>query len=181
MTGGGRLFQRVNIAKNARVEKVNAVVFLAGEGGHLEQARRIQHRLAPDVVENVVSVLITDSTPERVSAFHSVHTVCNPSPKDRSPRLQDVFRFGLDLFRTLFALGKQYRVAAVVVTGPGFTAVPALYWRLLGARLLVFESWSRFEKRAKCSRLLYRFSHRFFIQHKELQPLYPKATWVGLL
>ena len=154
---------------------------MAGEGGHLEQAKRICRRLAPDIQEEVDCLLMTDTTPSATAPFDRILSVHNLSPKERSPHWRDGYLYLIDIFRVLRGLRREYRVATVVVTGPGFTAIPAIYLRLLGARLIVFESWSRFEVRSKCSRLLYKFAHTFLIQHKELQELYPKAKWVGLL
>jgi len=81
----------------------------------------------------------------------------------------------LQWFSSLEKVGIWSRPSAYAT----FAAFPAIVLRQFGARLIVFESWSRFENRSKCSRVLYRFAHRFLIQHKELQVLYPEATWVG--
>lgn len=158
-----------------------AVVLIAGEGGHLEQARRIRARFAPDVASAVRTVLITDTSSSSFAAFDEVVQLCNPSPKERAPTRLDVSGYLADSWRELRQLRRRYRVVTVVVTGPGFAFLPAVFFRLLGAYLIVFESWSRFENRSKCSQVLYRFAHQFLIQHKELKKLYPKAIWVGLL
>jgi UDP-N-acetylglucosamine:LPS N-acetylglucosamine transferase len=171
----------MELIRSRRRDRNPAVVFIAGEGGHLEQAKRIRDMLAADVQEAVTSVLVTDVAISKDFGFDCILRVCNPSPKDRKPQLRDLTGYVVESFRALWRLHREHRVVTVIVTGPGFAAFPAIVLRQFGARLIVFESWSRFENRSKCSRVLYRFAHRFLIQHKELQVLYPEATWVGLL
>ena len=76
---------------------------------------------------------------------------------------------------------RQHDVRVGIVTGPGFALIPALAAKAMGAQLVVFETWSRFETRSNCSKVLYRFANQFYVQHERLLKLYPNAIWVGLL
>jgi len=161
--------------------KKNAVLLISGEGGHLEQARRLSAHIDPENKSNADVLLLTDHLRDEEAFFDRVFSVPTCAPKNRNVKISDVEGYSLGFVRVMFTLLRQYKVKAVIVTGPGFALLPALAFRILGAKLIVFESWSRFEDKSKCSKSLYLFSHHFFVQHKELLKLYPKAVWVGLL
>lgn len=161
--------------------KTKAVLIIAGEGGHIEQARRLSSHLNSEIKSSVDVVLLTDHERDLEAAFDQVLSVPTCAPKHRDVKIRDVLSYSLGTARVVFKIFRTYKVETVIVTGPGFALFPALTFRLLGATLIVFESWSRFEDKSKCSKSLYPFAHHFLVQHKELLKLYPKATWVGLL
>lgn len=157
------------------------LVFIAGEGGHMEQARRILAALDSDVRSSSHCVLITDAVSVDGSLFDEWWTVDTCAPKHRAAGLGDLLAYAASSARSLWRVARHHDIRVAIVTGPGFAVLPALGAKALGAHLIVFESWSRFEKRSKCGRVLYRFADQFLVQHKDLLKLYPKATWVGLL
>jgi len=167
--------------KDIRRDSLPTLLFIAGEGGHVEQARRILAQLEPDVRATSHCVLVTDSDAVDGGAFDACWVIDTCAPKHRASGLRDALVYTRSSARILWRMLRHHDVRMAIVTGPGFAMIPALGARLLGAQLLVFESWSRFEQRSKCGRVLYRFAHRFFVQHEELLALYPRATWVGLL
>jgi len=157
------------------------IVFIAGEGGHLEQANRILATLEPDLRSSCKCILITDTETVNGSDFDECWNIQTCAPKHRSSRLRDVFTYlknSASVFRLMLM---SHNVKMAIVTGPGFAVAPAIGAKILGAHLVVFESWSRFENRSKCGKALYRLSDQFLVQNKELLSLYPNATWVGLL
>ncbi len=158
-----------------------ALLFLAGEGGHAEQARRLSGLIDDDVAGDARRLLLTDVHRRVEERFDDVLIVGNPSPKQSAPSWRGGLAHVRETVAVVVRLRRRYRVAAVIVTGPGFAVLPAVLLRLCGARLIVFETWSRFEARSMHGRLLYPFAHRFLVQHRELLAIYPKATWVGLL
>lgn len=164
-----------------RAQSPATLVFIAGEGGHMEQARRVLRSLSPDVRAASHCLLITDVDSVDGSEFDERWTVHTFAPKHRAVGIRDLLVYGLSSMRALWRLLRHHDVRAAIVTGPGFAIVPALGAKLLGAHLIVFESWSRFENRSKCGKVLYRHADQFLVQNKDLLKLYPKATWVGLL
>ena len=167
--------------KKNRTNRQAAILVIAGEGGHLEQARRLSSHLAPDIKELASSILLTDHDRESDSAFDHVVSVSTCAPKHRNVKINDVVKYWIAMAVAVFRLLRKYKIKSVIVTGPGFALLPALLFRVTGAKLIVFESWSRFEDKSKCSKALYPFAHHFFVQHQHLLQMYPKAVWVGLL
>lgn len=147
----------------------------------MEQARRVLASLEADVRSASHCVLITDSDAVDASVYDEWWTVDTCAPKHREVNLKDWYVYIISSIRSLWRMTRHHDIRVAVVTGPGFAMIPALAAKALGAHLIVFESWSRFEQRSKCGRVLYRFADQFFVQHEELLKLYPKATWVGLL
>jgi len=167
--------------KISRSSASPTLLFIAGEGGHMEQARRILVSLDSDVRSDSHCVLITDSVDVNDHPFDECWTISTCAPKHRASNIVDLFKYCVSSVRLFWRMARDYDIRTVIVTGPGFAMVPALVAKILGGYLVVFESWSRFENRSKCGKALYRFSDQFFVQHKELLKLYPKAVWVGLL
>lgn len=70
---------------------------------------------------------------------------------------------------------------AIVSAGPG-TAVPvSIMGRLLGKRVIFIESRHVVYHKSGAGRILYHFANLFFIQWRELQILYPRAIYAGML
>lgn len=147
----------------------------------MEQARRILASLESDVRSASHCVLITDVEPGDTSLFDECWTIDTIAPKHRAAGVGDMLAYTASSVKSLWRMMRYHDVRLAIVTGPGFAMMPALAAKALGAHLIVFESWSRFEQRSKCGQVLYRFADQFFVQHKDLLKLYPKATWVGLL
>ncbi len=157
------------------------IFFIAGEGGHLEQARRILASLNHEVRSASHCVLITDTELQHVDAFDECWMVETCAPKHRSSRVGDLLTYARSSASCVWRMVRHHDVRVAIVTGPGFALLPALSAKVLGGQLLVFETWSRFENRSKCGKALYRFANQFYVQHEQQLKLYPKATWVGLL
>ena len=164
-----------------RAQSPTTLLFIAGEGGHIEQARRILASLESDVRSASHCVLVTDVEPADSSEFDECWTIDTCAPKDRAAGVGDMLVYAISSVKSLWRMMRFHDVRVAIVTGPGFAMVPALAAKALGAHLIVFETWSRFEQRSKCGQVLYRFADEFFVQHKGLLKLYPKATWVGIL
>ncbi len=71
------------------------------------------------------------------------------------------------------------RPRAVVSTGAG-VAVPFCYaGRLLGARVVFVESFSRITSPSLTGRLVYPVAHEFFVQWPDLLPRFKRARFEG--
>ena len=157
------------------------LLFIAGEGGHIHQARRLLQNLDDELRAECHCVLITDSSSVDGSIFDECWVIDTCAPKHRATKLGDWVTYAFSSTKTLLRLFRAYDVRMVMVTGPGFATVPAIGTKMMGAHLIGVECASRFETRSKCGKVLYRIADEFFVQHKELLALYPKAKWVGLL
>ena len=157
------------------------LLFIAGEGGHIQQARRLLKALDDELREECHCVLITDSASVDGSVFDECWIVDTCAPKHRGAKIGDMFTYAISSAKTLLRLARGYDVRMVMVTGPGFAVIPAIGVKILGAHLIGVECASRFESRSKCGKVLYRIADEFFVQHEELLELYPRAKWVGIL
>lgn len=83
--------------------------------------------------------------------------------------------------RDIMAIARHYKVQGVLSTGPGLCILPMLFFRLLGVKTIFVETFCRFSSRSMTGRIMYRLAHRFLIQNRELQTLYPKAEYSGRL
>jgi len=75
----------------------------------------------------------------------------------------------------------QEEIVAIVSTGPGLAVIPAVVFKLAGARIVYVETWSRFETKSVSGILMYKLSDRFFYQNKSLGKFYPSGRYSGLL
>lgn len=164
-----------------RSHLIPTLLFIAGEGGHIHQARRLLQSLNVELRAECHSILITDSASVDGSIFDECWVIDTCAPKHRATKLADVVTYCISSAKTILRLFRKYDVRIVLVTGPGFAVVPAIGTKIMGAHVIGVEDASRFESRSKGGRVLYRIADDFFVQHEELLELYPKAKWVGIL
>jgi UDP-N-acetylglucosamine:LPS N-acetylglucosamine transferase len=80
-----------------------------------------------------------------------------------------------------FSIVVRLRPRAVVTTGAG-VAVPFCYvGRLLGARVVYIESFSRVHEPSLTGRLIHPIAHRFFVQWPTMLARYRKAEFKGAI
>mgnify|MGYP001490994578 CR=1 FL=1 len=77
-------------------------------------------------------------------------------------------------FRTAGIIWRE-RPDLVISTGAGAVIFAVLWGRLLGARVLVIESFARFEKPSLFGRLAAPLAHDLVVQSEKLKPYYPRA------
>jgi UDP-N-acetylglucosamine transferase subunit ALG13 len=75
------------------------------------------------------------------------------------------------------ALMLKERPQVVISTGAGAVFFPVLWARLLGARIVVIESFARFEHASLFGRMTAPFAHHFVVQSEQLAGHYPKAAF----
>ena len=69
------------------------------------------------------------------------------------------------------------RPQVVISTGAGAVFFPVLWARLMGARVVVIESFARFEHASLFGRMAAPFAHDFVVQSEQLARHYPKAAF----
>lgn len=79
------------------------------------------------------------------------------------------------LFRTLSILLRE-RPDVVISTGAGAVAFAVLWGRLLGARVVVIESFARFEGPSLFGRIAAPLAHDVVVQSEKLSEYYPRAA-----
>jgi UDP-N-acetylglucosamine:LPS N-acetylglucosamine transferase len=80
-----------------------------------------------------------------------------------------------------FKIRKKYKVQALISTGPGLAIPFSLLFKIVKAKIIFIETWSRFETQSYAGKVMYRLADKFYIQNKSQAKFYPKATYSGLL
>ncbi len=158
-------------------KRPNVVLLVYGKGGHTAQMIRFIDGQSKSY--QYVSLTNSEKKINHVIARYYIREA-----RDRYSILKNIFVFIAYLFCSCFQMIRiisKYRVIGMISTGPGMAVVPGLFCRLLNAKVIYFESWSRVSKPAMAGRFMYRISHLFFIQHKLVQKYYPKAIYAGRL
>jgi len=166
-------------AADAPASPIHVLVVL-GEGGHTKQCLRLIDLLGTTNYRYSYIVVAEDPVTEaKIRVPGAVHRVARPgSTKShllvrlaRLPRC--TLHSGIAVLRT--------RPDAVVSTGPGVAVPVCAVAKLLGARIIYVESFSRVRRLSLTGRLLRQLADLFFIQWEELQPLIPRAVYAGRL
>lgn len=107
---------------------------------------------------------------------HRVHKLRNYG----EPLIATIFRALRATLESLL-VAIRARPDAVVSAGPGL-AIPIMFFcKILGAKTIFIEDWSRVATRSLSGLVAYRMSDLFFVQWPELKRAYPKAVYAGRL
>lgn len=154
------------------------VLFSYGTGGHTAQMNNLLLILKP-LLKDYKLISISDNKIKPV--WSDEHFITGEVRKKFNLTL-GLFNLGpLKILRTLKCIKNKYQIKAVISTGPGISILSALYFKFRGAKIIHIETWSRFTTYSLTGRIMYRIADKFYIQHKSLIKLYPKAIYSGLL
>lgn len=152
------------------------IIIVAGEGGHLTQAKRLLMSLELDedvlhITDNCHAVLnnVTDSV------------IIEPLRGKYGVNVLSSFTSIFSNFITIYSVFKKNLVSRVVSTGPGISISVAIIAKLFKTEVIHIETWSRFKSKSITGRVMYFLADIFIVQHKSLIALYPKAKYGGLL
>jgi beta-1,4-N-acetylglucosaminyltransferase len=161
-------------------ERPEVVLLVYGKGGHTAQMTRfINNQPKQSTVNDYVALTSSNKVLGQPLAQYYLQDA-----RDRYSFFKNIFVFftylllsNLQMMRIIY----KYRVVGMISTGPGMAVIPGLFCRLLDAKIIYFESWSRISSPAIAGKFMYRIADLFFIQHKSLQKYYPKAIYMGRL
>jgi beta-1,4-N-acetylglucosaminyltransferase len=149
-------------------EPIAPVLLVASNGGHLLQLLQLANAWPHERRR-----WVTFDKPDARSLLAAEEVTYAHYPTNRS--VKNLLRNTMLALRTI----RRLRPAAVVTTGAG-VAVPFCYAaRLLGARVVYIESFSRISEPSLTARLVHPVAHRFFVQWPELEPRFRKAEYAG--
>ena len=154
------------------------ILLVYGRGGHTAQMQRF---LSQQKGCEYVYVALTNS--EKNFQQISKKYFCIEA-RDKFSWIKNVFVTLAYTFISLFQMCRlvsKYKIKGVISTGPGLAIIPCIVARLIGAKVIYFESWSRFYKPSIAGRFVYRLAHLFFVQHKTICDKYPKSIDNGRL
>ena len=159
--------------------KQDAIVIIAGEGGHLAQMNRLLTYTESIALDPAVHLVGLWENGARIAELDGYSLL---PIRHKHSLLRTILRIPRSIRLHLAAISRirrQYTVRGVVSTGPGIAVVPSLYFRLTGANVVFIETWSRFHTRSWTGRFMYRIAHRFYVQNREQMRFYPKARFGG--
>jgi beta-1,4-N-acetylglucosaminyltransferase len=154
----------------SRADARHRVLLVASSGGHLLQLTQLR-----DQWPRAERVWVTFPTADAHSLLADEDVRFAHHPTNRNvPNLLRNLVLAFRLVRTL-------RPRAVVSTGAG-VAVPFCYvGRLLGARVVFIESFSRTSSPSLTARLVYPVATAFFVQWPGVLPYFRRARYEGQL
>lgn len=161
------------------VRRQNVLLAVYGEGGHRAEMTALIERLQ---TESNQLQLITFGVGEL--PFEVVEHIPAADIRSKHSRLINLFMtlpLMLAQLWTMVNILRRYQLAGMISTGPGLAVIPTVLCRLLRIKTLFIETYCRFNSRSITGRLMYRLSHRFLVQNKSLQPLYPNSEYCGRL
>ncbi len=162
--------------------KSSTYIIIYGRGGHQAQmAKLLTNGLFVDE-DNINLIAITDSL--NAIEKHVQNTITVDELRDKhSNRLTLLWLPLLSvrlIIRSLMLL-KKHNIKGVISTGPGIAIIPCLIFGLFGKKIIVFESWSKFNQPSYTAKILYRFAGLFIVQHSSMLKVFPKAKYWGKL
>ncbi|MDN4503158.1 PssD/Cps14F family polysaccharide biosynthesis glycosyltransferase [Alteromonadaceae bacterium BrNp21-10] len=161
-------------------KKAKTVLLVYGMGGHAAQMNRLAEHFVP--IDGKDKMYLTFSDQGNKPYWSNKHILGEEiRDKQSSTGLFGLCKGILNSLTQSIKIFKMYNIRLVISTGPGAVIIPSIIARLLGVRVIHLETWSRIETYSFTGRLMYRIASEFWIQHRSLQMLYPKAKFVGLL
>ncbi|EGR2460842.1 PssD/Cps14F family polysaccharide biosynthesis glycosyltransferase [Vibrio cholerae] len=153
------------------------VLFVAGEGGHLEQFRRL-YSLLESKINSDRKILITD-VPRKIDI--NIDCFFLGCLREKSGfHLKSLFSYIKKIFELYKFLSKENKIS-MISTGPGISLGCAVIVKIFGGRVIHIETWSRFYSKSITGKFMYYLSDKFYVQNIELLSLYPKAIYSGRL
>ena len=154
-----------------------AIIFLAGEGGHFEQARRLYHSLM--LSEKNEIIVFTDVLNKNIDEKLKHEVLGALRDKDGFNAI-GAFCYFFKACKLTITYCHQYNVS-IISTGPGISLIPSLIVKAVGGKVIHIETWSRFYSKSGAGKLMYLIADKFYIQNKELSSVYPKGIYAGRL
>lgn len=161
-------------------KRPEVILLVYGKGGHTAQMDRFLKN-QPEGFHLSDYVVLTNAETPLTSCLGEYFSI---EARDKHSIFKNFFIFFAYLFLStiqMIRIISKYKVKGMISTGPGMAVVPGLFCRLLRAKVVYFESWSRFSTPAIAGQVMYKIAHLFFIQHKSIQMHYPKAVYMGRL
>lgn len=158
--------------------KTKSVLFIYGVGGHKEQMKRLINIL--DLRDYKKIALIEKGA--NIDTFDKTYEI--PPARDKYSQLKSLIDLPFFLLFSIFITFKillTSNTKVIISTGPGIVFIPSLIFRLLGKKIIFLETWSRFNTASTTGKIMYRISHIYYVQNKELLKIYPDAIYSGRL
>ena len=158
--------------------KNKSILCCFGEGGHAEQ----MNRFAPFLKEEMPDYIFLSLSDVRKNPSWSDFHYITGELRGKYSYFSIFTNIGpLQIIKSLLDIKKHHNVCSVITTGPGIGLVSAIFFKINRKKIVHIETWSRFKTRSLTGKLMYRIADKFYVQHKSLLAVYPKAIYSGQL
>lgn len=168
--------KRIGVYDLAKYE----LVFVAGEGGHQAQMKRLYRLLGMDRR----ALMISERSFKEVgnaTLFTLPVSLSAISKKNNLFNRALIFPVALCYFILFFLFFIFNRPKGVVFHGP-FLCIPALFaCKILFIKCIYLETWSKFQSPTKTGRVMELLGVRIYVQNRELMPKFKNAIYSGRL
>jgi beta-1,4-N-acetylglucosaminyltransferase len=161
-----------------RHHRKKAIICNFGTGGHTEQMKRLLSYIGASEL-----ILIAQSpvkpNDSRYGEYSRISKV-RPDYASLTGILAIPYFVVVNLVQTV-KLFIRFDIRMLISTGSGVAIIPSIVAKLFRAKVLFFESWSRFSVPSISGRIMYRIADVFFVQNEDIRKFYKKARYVGQL
>ena len=165
-------------SSSAQHHRKKAIICNYGTGGHAEQMRRLIAHIELSEL-TLIAQSPTKPADKRYEEYSKIAKVRSEYTNVRDILALPFFACA-GLIRTV-KLFIRYDIRMLISTGPGVAIIPSIIAKIFGAKVIYFESWSRFSSPSIAGLIMYRIADVFFIQNEEIQKFYRKAHYMGRL
>lgn len=160
----------------------NKVLCVYGEGGHHAQMDRLVDGVSREALNKVDFLSLSDVKNKPKWSLKHFH-----AKEIRSKHLRGIAAVYFMIknitsnFFLLVSIFKNYKIKAVISTGPGIGVFTCLFFKAVGSKVIYLETWSRFDKKSMSGRVMRLIADEFYYQNLELATIYPKGKFSGRL
>jgi UDP-N-acetylglucosamine:LPS N-acetylglucosamine transferase len=168
----------MKVSQLTKRQRPEVLLVIYGDGGHRIEMLRLLLTLKAEAADlKVVSLGVQDLDGHELSHYTAKNIRSKHKTFENLILLPNLFAAALNVGRIIW----RYRVTGVISTGAGLCILPMLLLRILGINTIFIETFCRFQSRSFTGLVMSKVAHRFLIQNKELQSLYPHAEYCGRL
>ncbi|MFO7825458.1 MAG: PssD/Cps14F family polysaccharide biosynthesis glycosyltransferase [Cyclobacterium sp.] len=164
--------------------KPKVILLIYGSGGHKAQMERLLDRMVEKGAGNGLKFLSITESGASIKHPLVVENKEQPAFRNKYFSLANFLKIPqkyLNFFQCFLSIRKKYQVVAVISTGPGLAIPFSFLFKMVKAKIIFIETWSRFETQSYAGKVMYRLADRFYIQNRSLARFYPSAIYSGLL
>jgi UDP-N-acetylglucosamine:LPS N-acetylglucosamine transferase len=154
------------------MKKKKKVILISSAGGHLFQLLQLH-----PIYQKYDSLLVTEKldTTLELKEKYNVKYLLGGTRKNIG---SFIFSFTFNIIKSFIILVK-FNPNVIISTGV-HTAIPMCYLgKLLGKKIIYFETFARVSDKTLAGKLAYPISDLFFVQWEGLLKVYPKAIYKG--
>lgn len=163
------------------------VMFAASQGGHFTELMRLK-----ELFGRYDSILVTDNLKatkdrENLKDFKAIiYSTATAERREKkagqkpTPRWKALWMY-IRLFFVCLKAYCKYRPKVIVSTGSHIAVPLFLYGKFFGSKTLYIESNAKVYSKSLTGKLVEQFADKIYVQWPEMQKVYPKAEYHGVL